>query len=38
MVGKSNKEEELYFMKKEEELGRGCFEGMSIGEKQEFRI
>ena len=24
-------------MEKEEEIGRGCFEGKYIGEKQEFR-
>lgn len=32
----TNQDEDLYFMEKEE-VGRGCFELKSIGEKQEFR-
>ena len=31
--GKSNKGEEHYFIEKKEEVGRGCFEPKSIGEK-----
>lgn len=31
--GKSNKGEEHYFIEKKVDVGRGCFESKSIGEK-----
>lgn len=31
VVGKSNREEERYFLEKEEDVGRGYFEAMSLG-------
>ena len=34
-IGKSHKVEEHYLMEKKEEIGRGCSEGKSRGEKQE---
>ena len=37
-IGKPHKGEERYCMEKEEEVGRGCFEQKSLGEKLEFRV
>jgi len=34
----TEKGEERYFMEEKEEVGRGCFEQKSLGEKQEFRV
>ena len=36
-IGWSNKKGEHNFMEKEE-IGRGCFEGKSVEEKQKFRV
>lgn len=33
IIGKFNKGEEYYFIEKKEDIGKGCFEQKSIGEK-----
>ena len=37
-IGKSNNGEECYFIEKKEEVGRGCFEPKSTGEKRDFSL